>query len=246
MIGRSGNPTLNEETFQQTVHNYGRDGMTIEGTVNKSFISLAVLLGAAFVTWSMYFDGQEVMPYAIGGAIGGFVLALIISFKPTTSPYLVPVYAALEGVFLGALSAYYELRFEGITLQAALLTMAVFVALLLAYKSRLIKATENFKLGVFAATGGIAIVYLLSFVLGLFGITVPYLHDSSWIGIGISLVIVVVAALNLVLDFDFIENGASQGAPKYMEWYGAFGLLVTLVWLYIEMLRLLAKLRSRE
>ncbi len=246
MIGRSGNPTLNDKTFERTGHYSGRDSMTIDGTVNKAFIMLALLLGGAFVSWSSYFDGTNVMPYAIGSAIAGFILALIVSFKPTTSPYLVPVYAILEGVFLGALSANYESLYQGITLQAALLTMGVFVALLLAYRTRLIKATENFKLGVFAATAGIAIVYLLSFILGLFGVTVPYLHDSSWIGIGISLVIVAVAALNLVLDFDFIENGAREGAPKYMEWYGAFGLMVTLVWLYIEMLRLLAKIFSRD
>jgi len=220
--------------------------MTIDGTVNKAFIAFVLLLAGAFVSWSMYFDGQNVVPYAVGGAIAGFVLALIVSFKPKTAPFLVPVYAVLEGIFLGALSANYESLYQGITLQAALLTIGVFVALLLAYKSRLIKATENFKLGVFSATLGIAIVYLISFVLGFFGVTVPYLHDNSWLGIGISLVIVVVAALNLVLDFDFIESGARHGAPKYMEWYGAFGLMVTLVWLYIEMLRLLAKLRSRD
>ncbi len=220
--------------------------MTIDGTVNKSFITLAILLGAAFVTWSMFFNGQNVTPFMIGGAIGGLVVALIVSFKATTAPYLVPVYAALEGMFLGGLSATYESLYNGITLQASLLTMCVFVALLLAYKARIIKATENFKLGVFAATAGIMLLYLASFVLGFFGITIPYLHDNSLIGIGISLVIVVVAALNLVLDFDFIESGAQQGAPKYMEWYGAFGLMVTLVWLYIEMLRLLAKIASRD
>ncbi|WP_276353250.1 Bax inhibitor-1/YccA family protein [Cohnella caldifontis] len=246
MIGRSGNPTLNDKTFERQQASYGNQAMTIEGTVNKAFITLALLLGGAFVSWSGYFTGQNVVPYAIGGAIIGFVLALIVSFKPSVSPILVPVYAVAEGVFLGALSANYESLYQGITLQAALLTIGVFLALLLAYKTRVIKATENFKLGVFAATAGIALVYLLSFILGLFGVTVPYLHDNSWIGIGISLVIVIVAALNLVLDFDFIESGANGGAPKYMEWYGAFGLLVTLVWLYVEMLRLLAKLRSRD
>ncbi|MBP3965654.1 MULTISPECIES: Bax inhibitor-1/YccA family membrane protein [Paenibacillus] len=245
MLGRSGNPTLNDKSFEKSGHYLGADRMTIEGTVNKAFITLAILLGAAFATWSMYFNGQNVTGFAIGGAIGGLILALVISFKPTTARYLVPVYAALEGAFLGALSASYEGRFNGITLQAALITMCVFIALLLAYKTRLIKATENFKLGVFAATAGIALVYLVSIVLGMFGVTVPYLHDNSLIGIGISLVIVIVAALNLVLDFDFIEQGAQRGAPKYMEWYGAFGLIVTLVWLYIEILRLLSKLRSR-
>ncbi|MFC5701056.1 Bax inhibitor-1/YccA family protein [Cohnella faecalis] len=246
MIGRTGNPTLNEKTFERTRGLSGQDRMTLEGTVNKTFITLAVLLGAAFCAWAMYFDGRNVMPIAVGGAIGGLVLSLIISFRPTTSPYLVPIYAALEGLFIGALSARYEVQFEGITLQASLLTIGVFIALLLAYKSRLIRATENFKLGVFAATAGIAIVYLLSFVLSFFGVSIPYLHDSSWLGIGISLFIVVIAALNLVLDFDFIEQGSQQGAPKYMEWYGAFGLMVTLVWLYIEILRLLSKLRSRD
>ncbi|MBD2870293.1 Bax inhibitor-1/YccA family protein [Paenibacillus arenilitoris] len=246
MIGRSGNPTLKESTFRQAGHYSGQNAMTIEGTVNKAFIMLALLLGGAFSTWSMYFNGQNVVPYAVGGAIAGLVLALIVSFKPTSAPYLVPVYAVLEGLFLGALSANYESLYNGITLQAALLTMGVFVAMLLAYKTRIIKATENFKLGVFAATAGIALVYLLSFILGLFGVNIPYLHDNSWIGIGISLVIVIVAALNLVLDFDFIENGSRHGAPKYMEWYGAFGLMVTLVWLYIEMLRLLSKIWSRD
>ncbi|MNN13564.1 Bax inhibitor 1 like protein [compost metagenome] len=246
MIGRSGNPTLNDNTFEPSGQYVGQDSMTINGTVNKSFITLTVLLASAFSTWMMYFDGYNVTALAIGGAIVGFILALIISFKPTMAPILVPVYAIAEGMFLGALSARYETLYYGITLQAALLTIGVFFALLFAYKTRLIKATENFKLGVFAATGGICLVYLLSFVLRLFGINMPYLHDSSWIGIGISVVIVIVAALNLVLDFDFIESGANQGAPKYMEWYGAFGLMVTLVWLYIEMLRLLAKIWSRD
>lgn len=246
MIGRSGNPTLNDNTFEQSNYNSGQEVMTIEGTVNKTFMTLALLLGGAIIAWSMYFNGQNVVPLAFGGAIAGFILALIISFKSTTAPYLVPVYAICEGFFLGALSASYESLYDGITLQAALLTMCVFIALLLAYKTRVIKATENFKLGVFAATAGIGLVYLLSFVLGLFGITVPYLHDSSLIGIGISIFIVIIAALNLVLDFDFIEKGAEQGAPKHMEWYGAFGLMVTLVWLYVEILRLLAKLRKRD
>ena len=246
LIGRSGNPTLKDSTFEN--RGYGEDRyqnyMTINGTVNKAFITLIILLASAFATWMMFFDGKEVMPLAYGGLAVGFILALVISFKPVASPYLVPIYAVAEGMFLGALSATYESLYNGITLQAALLTMAVFVALLTAYKTRLIKATENFKLGVVAATG--VIMYLLSFVLSFFGISIPYLHENSLIGIGISVVIVIIAALNLVLDFDFIEGGAEQGAPKYMEWYGAFGLMVTLVWLYIEIIRLLSKLRSRD
>ncbi|USB33095.1 Bax inhibitor-1/YccA family protein [Paenibacillus sp. YPG26] len=246
MIGRSGNPTLNDNTFGRSGHYSGQNQMTIDGTVNKTMITLVMLLGGAFGTWSMHFSGGNALPYMIGGAIAGLLLALIISFVPTTAPYLVPVYAIAEGMFLGGLSARFETLYNGITLQAALLTMGVFITLLLAYKTRLIKATENFKLGVIAATGGVLLVYLLSFILGMFGITIPYLHDNSLVGIGISIVIVIIAALNLVLDFDFIEQGAGQGAPKYMEWYGAFGLVVTLVWLYVEMLRLLAKVFSRN
>jgi uncharacterized YccA/Bax inhibitor family protein len=243
---RSGNPVLNDRAFERDGGAYGPATMTLDGTVNKTFIMLVVLMAAAFVTWNRYFEGHEVFPLVIGGAIVGFVLALIIAFARRAAPVLAPIYAAAQGVFVGGLSAYYEGLYRGITLQAVLLTIAVFVALLLAYKTRIIRATENFKLGVFAATAGIAIMYLLSFVLGFFGVTIPFLHDNGWIGIGISLFIVVIAALNLVLDFDFIESGARNGLPKYMEWYGAFGLVVTLVWLYLEILRLLAKLRSRE
>ncbi|MCJ8012965.1 Bax inhibitor-1/YccA family protein [Paenibacillus sp. KQZ6P-2] len=246
MIGRSGNPTLNKKTFEKSGYYNGQETMTIGGTVNKSFMLLAFLLGAAVVSWAMFFNGYDIYPYIIGGAIGGLVLALIISFKPTTAPYLAPIYAIAEGFFVGALSATYESLYYGITLQAALLTMCIFLAMLISYKTGLIKASEGFKRGVFAATLGIALVYLLSFVLGLFGVTVPYLHDSTPIGIGISIVIVIIAALNFVLDFNFIEEGVRQGAPKYMEWYGGFSLLVTLVWLYVEIIRLLSKLASRD
>lgn len=245
MIGRSGNPTLKESTFERAGTFSGMNAMTIEGTVNKAFITLIILLGSAFSTWMLYFDGYNVVPMAIGGALVGLILALIVSFAPKAAPFLVPVYAIAEGMFLGAISAQFEQKIvPGITLNAILLTMGVFFALLIAYKTRLIKATENFKLGVVAATGGIALVYLINFILGFFGMQVPFLHESSWIGIGISVVIVIIAALNLVLDFDFIESGAAQGAPKYMEWYGAFGLMVTLVWLYLEIIRLLAKLAA--
>ncbi|WP_439116433.1 Bax inhibitor-1/YccA family protein [Paenibacillus antri] len=243
---RSGNPVLNDRAFERGGKAYGHATMTLDGTVNKAFILLVILSAGAMVTWNRYFEGQEVFPLAIGSAIVGLVLALIIAFAHRTAPFLAPVYAAAEGIFVGGLSAHYESLYRGITLQAVLLTVAVFVALLLAYKTRLIRATQNFKLGVFAATAGIFIMYLLSFVLGLFGVAVPFLHENGWVGIGISLFIVVIAALNLVLDFDFIESGARNGLPKHMEWYGAFGLVVTLIWLYLEILRLLAKLRSRD
>ncbi len=246
MLGRSGNPTLNENTFERSGHYNDQETMTIGGTVNKSFMLLALLIGAAVISWVMFFNGYDMFPLMVGGAIGGFVLALIISFVPKSAPYLAPIYAVAEGLFLGALSANYESLYYGITLQAALLTMCVFLGMLLAYKTGLIKASPGFRRGIIAATAGVALVYLLSFVLGLFGVTVPYLHDSTPIGIGISIVIIIIAALNFVLDFNFIEEGAHQGAPKYMEWYGSFGLLVTLVWLYIEIIRLLSKLANRD
>jgi len=246
LLGRSGNPTLNENTFERSGHYNDQETMTIGGTVNKSFMLLALLIGAAVISWVMFFNGYDMFPLMVGGAIGGFVLALIISFVPKSAPYLAPIYAVAEGLFLGALSANYESLYYGITLQAALLTMCVFLGMLLAYKTGLIKASPGFRRGIIAATAGVALVYLLSFVLGLFGVTVPYLHDSTPIGIGISIVIIIIAALNFVLDFNFIEEGAHQGAPKYMEWYGSFGLLVTLVWLYIEIIRLLSKLANRD
>jgi uncharacterized YccA/Bax inhibitor family protein len=189
---------------------------------------------------------QVVTPWVLVGAIAGFVVAMITIFKQTWAPVTAPLYALLEGLVIGGASAIFEAQFPGIVIQAAALTLGTCLALLLAYKSRLIRATENFKLGVVAATGGIALFYLITLVLGFFGIQMPLMYGNSWASIGFSLVVVVIAALNLVLDFDFIEQGAAQGAPKYMEWYGAFGLMVTLIWLYLEMLRLLAKLRSRD
>ncbi|MBP2001992.1 putative YccA/Bax inhibitor family protein [Paenibacillus shirakamiensis] len=246
MLGRSGNPTLKDQTFRKTGSYPGYQSMTLDGTLNKTLITLVILLGGAFGIWSLYYSGQNIVPYMAGGAIIGLVLALVISFVPTFAPYLVPLYALAEGLMIGGLSAIYENLYHGITLQAALLTLGVALALLFAYKTRIIQATENFKMGVFAATAGIALVYLLNIILQLFGVTIPYLHSNGPIGIVISIVIVIVAALNLILDFDFIEKGVQRDAPKYMEWYGAFGLMVTLVWLYVEMLRLLSKVWSRD
>ena len=251
---RSGNPVLNDKTFTRHVDLTGDDRMTLMGTVHKTAFLLILLVAFASITWKMVMtvnaEGQMVAApglfgYMIGGAIGGLIFALITIFKPTWAPVTAPIYAALEGLFIGALSAFAESKFPGIVLQATGLTFGILFALLGAYRSGLIKATENFKLGVAAATGGIFLVYMASFVLGMFGVAIPFLHDSTPIGIGISVFICIIAALNLVLDFDFIENGADNGAPKYMEWLGAFGLMVTLIWLYIEILHLLMKLRSR-
>ncbi len=243
---RTANPALNKNTFRDFAHIRDGQTMTIQGTATKAFLLLLLLVMAASFTWAMAMQNVAALsPWMIGGAIGGLVVALVTVFKKTWAPVTSPIYALLEGLFIGGISAVFEARFPGIVIQAVGLTFGTLCALLFAYKSRLIRATENFKLGVAAATGGIFLIYMVSFVLSFFGMSVPYIHESGPIGIGFSLVVVVIAALNLVLDFDFIESGADMGAPKYMEWYGAFGLLVTLIWLYIEILRLLSKLRSR-
>jgi uncharacterized YccA/Bax inhibitor family protein len=250
---RSGNPALKASTFLDlasgTVVARDGDAMTLNGTVGKTAILLILsLITAAFAWQQIEFtaDGAASgMAYVWGGAIGGFVLAMVTMFKKAWAPVTAPMYALVEGLFLGGVSAMYNHLYHGIVLQAVMLTFGTLFALLFAYRSGLIKATENFKLGVVAATGAIALIYVATIVLRLFNINIPYIHDSGLIGIGFSLFVVVVAALNLVLDFDFIESGVEHGAPKYMEWYGAFGLMFTLVWLYIEFLRLLAKLQRR-
>ena len=247
---RTANPALNDKTFQGFPATIARpDAMSLEGTVNKTaFLLLCVVVPAAW-TWNLFYtsrDAATVMPWLLGGAIGGFVLALVTVFKKTWAPVTAPLYSLMQGLFLGGLSATFEVQFPGIVIQAVGLTFGTLVCLLLAYKTRVIKPTENFKLGVAAATGGIMLLYFVTLVVGFFGVHIPRIYESGAIGIGFSLFVVGVAALNLVLDFDFIEKGAQQGAPKYMEWYGAFGLMVTLIWLYLEMLRLLAKLRSRR
>jgi len=240
---RSGNPALNKKTFENLTNTSG-GVMTLDGTVNKTAISLGLLMIAAYYTYSSQ-DLSLIWP----GFIGGLIVAVITIFKKEWSPITVPIYAVLEGLALGGISAVYAHEYTGIVQQAIFLTFGIFFTLLFAYKTKVIKPTENFKLGVFAATGGIAIVYLASFVMSMFGgggLSVMDPSNSSLMSIGFSLFVVVIASLNLVMDFDFIEEGVEQGSPKYMEWYGAFGLLVTLIWLYLEILRLLAKLNSRD
>jgi len=241
---RSGNPALSKKTFANLASKV--DGvMTLDGVVNKTAISMGILLLSAYYTYS-----NALLGYILIGFIGGFVVALVTIFKKEWSPTTVPIYAALEGLALGGISKVYADAFEpGIVPQAIMLTLGILFALLFAYKAKIIQATENFKLGVFAATAGIGIVYLISFLMSVFGgggLPVMNPTNSSMLSIGFSLFVVIIASLNLVMDFDFIEEGVSCGAPKYMEWYGAFGLLVTLIWLYLEILRLLAKLRSRR
>jgi len=242
---RSGNPVLTEETFRLP-RVVGSDVMTIGGAVNKSFLGLVILMVTASYTWNLGVGDPRVAVFTTVGLLGGFVVALVTAFRQTWAPYTTPAYAALEGLALGGISIGFETRYPGLVSQAVFLTFGTLGALLMAYRSGVIRATENFKLGVVAATGGIALLYFLNFVLGFFGVSVPLIHSSGTFGILFSVFVVVIAALNLVLDFDFIEQGVERGAPKHMEWYGAFGLLVTLVWLYLEILHLLAKLQSRQ
>ena len=239
---RSGNPALQASTFKKHLASSLESKMTLSGTVNKTGISLLLVIISAGYTWGN--PGMHIMMIPAG--IVGFILALATVFKPTIGHITVPAYAVAQGILLGVISMYFNGMYPGIVVQAVFLTFGTLGALLLAYKSGLIAATENFKLGIAAATGGIAILYLINFIMGFFGSGIGIISSNNNMGILFSGFVVVIAALNLVLDFDFIEEGAEMGAPKYMEWYGAFGLLVTLIWLYLEILRLLAKLQSRR
>jgi uncharacterized YccA/Bax inhibitor family protein len=248
---RSSNPTLGEKTFVGL--GPATEVMTLPGVVQRTLILLLICAAAAAWMWTRVSGVAQtggasapITPWIYGGLIGGLLMALVTIFKKTWAPFTTPLYALLEGILLGALSALLELVYPGIVVQAVGLTFAIMLALLGAYTILRIRPSENFKLGVSAATGGIFLLYLTSFVLSFFGVRIPYIHESGLIGIGFSLVVVVIASLNLVLDFDFIEQGVNQGAPKFMEWYGAFALLVTLIWLYLEILNLLSKLRSRN
>jgi uncharacterized YccA/Bax inhibitor family protein len=246
---KTSNPAFAGDTF--TVGGVGvgyGPTMTISGTVNKAGILMLCVLLTAGWTWNQFFTNgpAAVGGYTMIGAFGGFIVAMVTVFKKEWSPITAPIYALLEGLFLGSLSAMLEMRFPGIAIESVALTFGTCFCLLLAYRSGMIRATRKFTLGIVAATGGIALIYVLSMILGLFHVQVPGIFGSGPVGILFSLAVVVVAALNLILDFSFIEAGANRGAPKYMEWYGAFGLMVTLVWLYLEIIRLLSKLRDRR
>ncbi len=239
---RTSNPALNEKAFKGQVA-IG-EAMTLQGTVNKTGLLLLCVVATAAWTWGLAHSNtpEVVYPWMIGGFIGGFVVALVTIFKPNWSPITAPIYALLEGFALGGISAAFEKTYHGIAIQAVGLTLGVLFVMLLAYKTGLIRATQGFKIGVIAATGGIAVFYLVEMALSFFfHFRFSAINGGGFWGIAFSLFVVVIAALNLVLDFDMIETGVQGGAPKYMEWYGAFGLMVTLIWLYLEMLRLLAK-----
>lgn len=253
---RTSNPTLNADTFQRFDRQASGNQMTVSGTVNKTGALLLLLIVSASITWNMIATGTVTpMVCTLGGLIGGLLIAVVTCFKKTWAPVTAPLYAIVEGLFVGGVSIVYATMFgpqgisgtgSSIVTQAVLLTFGVLFSMLAAYRFGIIKATAKFRAGVIAATGGIMLCYLIAIVLGFFGINVPHLHEATPLGIGISVAIIIIAALNLILDFDLIETGANQGAPKYMEWFGAFALIVTLIWLYIEILRLLAMLAGRR
>jgi len=253
-IFKSGNPTLTEKMFDRSLHieSNMQGTMSVRGTLNKfGFLLLMIIAGAAY-SWHLFEQAQTGLMNTLMmvGIFGGLITAVAISFKPNWAPYLAPLYGLLEGLFVGAISAIlnaaFAEKYPGLVMQAVGLTFGVAIAVFLLYNFRVIRATEKFKSVIIAATMGIALFYLLTMVLRLFGVNVSFMYDSSMLSIGISLFVVAIAALNLILDFDMIEQGAERGAPKFMEWFGAFGLMVTLVWLYIEMLKLLSKLGSRD
>jgi uncharacterized YccA/Bax inhibitor family protein len=244
---RTSNPVLNAKEFER----FGElgSGMTLQGTVNKTGVLLLCAIASAAWTWHLFMESRSaaaVMPLLMIGTFGGFICALVTTFKKEWAAVTAPAYALLEGLALGAISSILELRFPGIAIQSVSLTFGTLLVLLLAYRSGLIPVTQKFRMGIVAATGAIMLFYLLQFALGFFGFHFSSINGSGPIGIGFSLIVVGIAALNLVLDFDFIENGVRAGAPKYMEWYGAFGIMVTLVWLYLEILRLITKVRGRD
>ncbi|HBL74525.1 MAG TPA: hypothetical protein DD458_04780 [Prolixibacteraceae bacterium] len=253
-LTKSSNPVFGQQAFSRSYSDTNEGVMTINGTVNKTGLMLAIVIFAALFTWNKFFGVYDpaspetafssVKLWLILGAIGGLITALVTAFRPQSAAISAPVYAVFEGLFLGGISAFFESMYPGLVMRAVSLTFGVFLIMLFLFRSGTIRATGKFKMGIIAATGGIALVYLASFIAGLFGANLNFLYGNGTIGIGFSLVVVVIAALNLILDFDMIEQGARAGAPKFMEWYGAFGLMVTLIWLYLEMLRLLAKLAS--
>ncbi len=249
---KSGNPTLSEKRFKDTVLDSVvnvDNAMTVKGTLNKFGFMFLLVMGTAFYSWKEFMQGGNVMPLLLTGAIGGLVVAIVIIFKKEWAPFLAPAYALLQGLFLGAVSATYNAAFAeqapNIIMNAVGLTFGTAIAMYLLYSFKIIQATQKFKAIIFTATAGIAVFYVISFVLGFFGIQIPFLHEGSALGIGFSLFVVALAALNLIIDFDMIEKGADGGAPKYMEWYGAFGLMVTIIWLYLEILRLLSKISKK-
>jgi uncharacterized YccA/Bax inhibitor family protein len=253
-IFNSSNPTLSEKIFTRSVDHSNTELMTVRGTIQKfGFLMLLVLAGAAY-TWKLYYSFKvpTMMTFFYVGMIGGTICAFATIFVPKFAKYLSPAYALFEGFLLGGLSAIinesFKVKYPNIIMEAVLLTFGVAFAVFLLYNFRIIQATNKFRAVILSSMVGIGIFYLVDIVLGFFGVNIPFMNfgDNSVIGIVINLFVVVIAALSLVLNFDQIETGEKMGAPKYMEWYGAFGLLVTLIWLYLEILRLLSRFSNNK
>jgi len=255
-LTKSSNPVFGKNIFNQSATSASDGVMTINGTINKTGLMLLIVVFAATFTWRKFFGAIDpanpgvlpsgIMVWTLVGAIGGFITAIITTFSPRRAAMTAPIYAVFEGLFLGAISAMFEARFPGLVMRAVSLTFGVFLMMLVLFRSGAIRVTDKFRTIILAATGGIALVYFVSFIAGMFGANLGFMYGNGMMGIGFSLVVVAIAALNLVLDFDMIVKGADARAPQYMEWYGAFGLMVTLIWLYLEILRLLSKLSSRN
>lgn len=255
---RSSNPALRDSVFRKAHEAAVGPPMSIDGAVGKTALLLLAVTATASISWGMFQAGNETVgPIAIGSSIVALIMSFVIGFKPNLSPYLALPFAGLQGLALGAVSAYYAAAFPAqqvggetlagsIVFQAVLGTLAVSLSMLALYALRIIKVTAKLRAIAFAGFGAIFLVYMATLVLGLFGVSIPMIHEGGPIGIGFSLLVIGIMALNLLVDFDFIERGAHGGLPKYMEWYGAFALLVTLIWMYYEFLRLLAKLRSSD
>ncbi len=241
---RTRNPAFRTTPFADLAT--GTEVMTVRGTVHKTAALTLLVLTSAIWSWSQVRSGSPAVPAILGiGLLGGLAMAVVTIFKRSWAGVTSPVYALLEGLVLGAISAMFETSYPGIAIQAVGLTFGTMFAMLALYSTGLVRATQKFKIMVMSATGAVCLLYIASMVLGFFGHRIPFIHESGPLGIAFSAVVVVIASLNLVIDFDFIETAAAQGAPKYMEWYGAFALLVTLIWLYMEVLRLVSKLRRR-
>ncbi len=243
------NPAMNEDVYNRALSDERNPArtMTMTGAVVKTSILVAILLATGAYTWNLA-AGESGLSIGLllAGVLGGFITALVTVFFPKVSPITAPIYAALEGIVLGAVSSYFEKMYPGIVFQAVGLSVGTLATMLFLYGTGIVRVTQNFVIGVAAATGAVALFYIVDMIARMFGSGIPYIHESGIVGIGFSLVVVVIAALNLILDFDFIDQGVRRRAPKYMEWYAGFSLLVTLVWMYLEILRLLAKLRGRD
>lgn len=255
-LTKTSNPIFGKAFENNIANSYAEEQMTVKGTMNKTGLILLFVLASAYYTWQKFYNVytpenplaavSALKTYMLIGGIGGFITAIIASFSPRKAGFLTPIYAIFEGLFLGGISAIFEAQYPGLVIRAVALTFAVFLGMLLIYRQQIIKVTGTFRKGMVAAIFGIMLVYLVGWIAGMFGVNIGFLHGNGTFALIFSLVVTGISAFSLLLDFDFIERGAQAGAPKYMEWYSVFGLLVSLVWLYINILRLLSIFSSRD